>query len=206
MEDLHQLSKTKKRRWNLKKKYLLRVPGDPRVQEQLQPGLVELLGSLHRDEDVIHADVLSRRGVPWCRRCAGGTRRLRHLPPGSGQCAEIRRKAFLLAPSPRLLLGARAGDVLLAHLLGHLSARMLQDEREQQQAEPQRAGCGHSRLLAVILQHVWGFESILRVKRRHKLPIQSPYGVLSRNRTGGESYSPLGTMTNTPTEEKQRYL
>lgn len=140
--------------------YLLHVSWDPRVQEQVEPGLVELLGGLHSDEDVIRSDVLGWRRVSGGRR---GARGLLHLPPSPGQFGEVRRESplrlrapglcvLLLSPRGILEQGARPG-VLTASLLIHLDPVMLHSHQEQQQAETRCAGYRDGRLLSIIFHH-----------------------------------------------------
>lgn len=137
--------------------YLLHVSGDPCVQEQVEPGLVELLGGLHGDEDVIRADVLGRRGVSGGR---GGARGLLHLPAPAGQLGEVRRESLLVPCALRLrvllllLLEKRARTgVPSVRTLIHLNPVMLQGDQEQQQAEACCAGYRDGCLLSIIFQH-----------------------------------------------------
>lgn len=139
--------------------YLLHVSGDPRVQEQAQPGLVELLGGLHGDEDVFCAEVLGRRRVGGGRRGASG---LLRLPASPGQLGEVRRESQLDLRAPGLCGVLQRRGRAGVRVLVPLSPVMLHGDQKQQQAETRRAGYGDSCLLSIVFQH----DSTLKDKKK----------------------------------------
>ena len=133
--------------------YLLHVSGDPRVEQQVQPGLVELLGGLHGDEDVPGADVLCRGRVGGGR---GGARRPLHLPAAPGQLGEVGGEAALRR---RVLLpeqSARPCVLLRARLRVQLSAVMLlllHGDQDQQRADAGSVGSREGCFLSMLFKN-----------------------------------------------------